>query len=154
MTSTVTDYISGLDLEYPVAGVDNDTQGFRDAFTKINQAFTATSNEITALQLQINDAITTGTAFAESIATTVTNLVLSNITATIATTVTSVVTQILSTSTTRYAIAAPTTSKGGFGDTKGAVFANSTTIYVCYADWVAPGTADIWAKVDATTSPW
>ena len=54
MTSTVTDTISGLDLTYPVAGQDNDTQGFRDSFTIINQAFTATSLEITDLQFKIN----------------------------------------------------------------------------------------------------
>jgi hypothetical protein len=168
MTSTVTDTISGLDLTYPVAGQDNDTQGFRDNFTIINQAFTATSLEITSLQFQLNNAITTSTAFATTIATTVTNTVLSNITATVRTIVANSLTNyyttasvkaliqsslvdVISTSS-RYTIAAPTTSKGGFGDTKGMIFATTATIYVCHKSWINDGT-DIWAKVTATTSP-
>ena len=153
MTSTVTNYSSLIDTTYPVAGVDNDTQGFRDNFANIQQAFETTADEITNLQLLVNSAISTSTEFAASIANTVTNTVLSNITATITTTVNSVVSTVMSTSTTKYAIAAPTTSKGGYGDTKGTVFANSTTIYVCYANWT-DGTNDIWAKVAATSSPW
>lgn len=141
MTSTVTDYISGLDLEYPIAGVDNDTQGFRDNFARINSAFTATANEITNLQLLVNSAISTSTEFATSIANTVTTTVLNT------------VTSFLSTSTT-YAVAAPTTSKGSPNDKKGMVFATTASIYVCFANWTAPGTADIWAKVDTVGQTW
>lgn len=39
-----------IDGDYPVAGVDNDTQGFRDNFTIIKQGLTTASSEITALQ--------------------------------------------------------------------------------------------------------
>ena len=39
-----------IDGEFPVAGVDNDTQGFRDNFTIIKDNFAITSTEITDLQ--------------------------------------------------------------------------------------------------------
>jgi hypothetical protein len=39
-----------IDAAYPVAGVDNDTQGFRDNFQIIKDNFTAAKNEIEALQ--------------------------------------------------------------------------------------------------------
>jgi len=38
-----------IDNEYPVAGVDNDTQGFRDNFTYIKTAFGATKTELEEL---------------------------------------------------------------------------------------------------------
>lgn len=40
----------GIDETYPVAGVDNDTQGFRDNFGIIKDNFVKASNEITNLQ--------------------------------------------------------------------------------------------------------
>ena len=43
--------VSGtIDGEYPVAGVDNDSQGFRDNFTIIKDNFAAAESEITDLQ--------------------------------------------------------------------------------------------------------
>ena len=39
-----------IDGEYPVAGVDNDSQGFRDNFTIIKDNFAIAANEITDLQ--------------------------------------------------------------------------------------------------------
>ena len=39
-----------IDGEYPVAGIDNDTQGFRDNFTIIRNGLTTAKEEITALQ--------------------------------------------------------------------------------------------------------
>ena len=43
--------ISGtIDGEYPVAGVDNDTQGFRDNFTIIKTGLATAQSEITSLQ--------------------------------------------------------------------------------------------------------
>lgn len=39
-----------IDGSYPVAGVDNDTQGFRDNFTIIKTGLATSSSEITALQ--------------------------------------------------------------------------------------------------------
>jgi len=39
-----------LDAQYPIAGVDNDTQGFRDNFQIIKDNFEKAKNEITVLQ--------------------------------------------------------------------------------------------------------
>lgn len=39
-----------IDAEYPVAGVDNDSQGFRDNFSTIKDNFVAAKAEIEALQ--------------------------------------------------------------------------------------------------------
>ena len=48
MASTI---ISGtIDGTYPVAGVDNDTQGFRDNFTIIKTGLATAASEITSLQ--------------------------------------------------------------------------------------------------------
>ena len=49
-TNNVSDVVSGsIDGEYPVAGVDNDTQGFRDNFSIIKDNFVITKEEITDL---------------------------------------------------------------------------------------------------------
>lgn len=48
--STVTNYISTFDTAYPIAGSNNNSQGFRDNFKAIKFAFTATQNEINDLQ--------------------------------------------------------------------------------------------------------
>jgi len=32
------------------------------------------------------------------------------------------------------------------------IYANSTTLYVCYETWVQPGTDHIWTKI--TTTDW
>lgn len=39
-----------INANYPVAGQDNDSQGFRDNFSRIKVALTTASNEITVLQ--------------------------------------------------------------------------------------------------------
>jgi hypothetical protein len=41
---------TNLDTTYPIAGQDNDTQGFRTNFTNIQNNFVVAYNEITALQ--------------------------------------------------------------------------------------------------------
>jgi hypothetical protein len=48
MTSAINP--NNIDTAYPVAGQDNNTQGFRDNFTFIKNNFAAAANEITALQ--------------------------------------------------------------------------------------------------------
>lgn len=48
MTSNVN--ATPIDETYPVAGQDNDTQGFRDNFNYIKTALTTTASEITTLQ--------------------------------------------------------------------------------------------------------
>lgn len=47
MTSQVTNNIDG---EFPIAGQDNDSQGFRDNFTNIGNNFTQAATEISDLQ--------------------------------------------------------------------------------------------------------
>jgi len=49
MTSQIN--YSSINTSYPQAGVDNDSQGFRDNFSAIQLAFSTASNEITNLQL-------------------------------------------------------------------------------------------------------
>ena len=41
---------STIDANYPVAGIDNDSQGFRDNFNSIKTNITTAGSEITALQ--------------------------------------------------------------------------------------------------------
>jgi hypothetical protein len=64
---------AGINTSYPIAGQDNDTQGFRDNFSSIKYNFTAAATEITALQANaiasnsaissLQSAITTITGF-------------------------------------------------------------------------------------------
>lgn len=42
-----------IDITYPIAGQDNDTQGFRNNFTSIQDNFTVAATEITALQSNV-----------------------------------------------------------------------------------------------------
>jgi hypothetical protein len=52
-----------INTTYPIAGQDNDTQGFRTNFTNIQNNFTVASSEITALQgnvAQLQTEIITG----------------------------------------------------------------------------------------------
>jgi len=48
MTSAIT--VTSIDAAFPVAGQDNDSQGFRDNFTQIKTQLTTAGSEITALQ--------------------------------------------------------------------------------------------------------
>ena len=41
--------INGIDADYPVAGQDNDSQGFRDNFSAIKTSLSATAADLTAL---------------------------------------------------------------------------------------------------------
>lgn len=50
MPSTLTQFSSQIDINYPEVGKDNDTQGFRDNFSSIQSAFLVASEEITDLQ--------------------------------------------------------------------------------------------------------
>ena len=51
MTSNVTDNSNNINTNYPIPGVDNDTQGFRDIFSNVKNALATAASEITALQL-------------------------------------------------------------------------------------------------------
>ena len=54
---------------------------------------------------------------------------------------------------TKFVASAPATSKGASGDLKGMIFANSTTLYVCYSNYVNT-TTDIWAKINTVGGTW
>jgi hypothetical protein len=56
-------------------------------------------------------------------------------------------------SATTYVATPPPTSKGLFGDKIGMVHANSTTIYICYANYTN-GLLDIWAKTATDSGAW
>ena len=45
---------TGINTSYPIAGQDNDTQGFRDNFSSIKYNLTTAATEITALQANVS----------------------------------------------------------------------------------------------------
>lgn len=51
VTSTITSYSSIINENFPISGVDNDTQGFRNNYSNIKTAFQIASAEISTLQL-------------------------------------------------------------------------------------------------------
>lgn len=57
MASTATTYIQAINVAFPVAGEDNDSQGFRDNYANIKNSLTALKNEV--------DGIQTGGAFTD-----------------------------------------------------------------------------------------
>ena len=46
-------YPNNIDITYPVAGQDNDTQGFRTNFSNIKNNFSVAATEISALQASV-----------------------------------------------------------------------------------------------------
>lgn len=50
-----------INITYPIAGQDNDTQGFRDNFSSIKNNFSVAQTEISALQSNSAISITTTT---------------------------------------------------------------------------------------------
>jgi hypothetical protein len=60
MSSTVTNYSNNINVLYPIPGVDNDTQGFRDNFSSIKNALQATAQELSNLNLNTSK-LNTGT---------------------------------------------------------------------------------------------
>jgi hypothetical protein len=55
VASTITNYSSTINVDFPIAGQDNDTQGFRTNFSKIQSAFGTAATEITKLQLNVSN---------------------------------------------------------------------------------------------------
>ena len=54
--------------------------------------------------------------------------------------------------TTTYVSAAPASSVGQAGDVAGMIFADSSFVYVCYAQY--DGVSSIWTRTAADISPW
>jgi hypothetical protein len=52
-----------------------------------------------------------------------------------------------------YVSTAPASSKGIVGDKQGMIHANSTTVFVCYRDYVST-TTNIWARITGLTGSW
>jgi len=50
LASTITNYSNSINVNFPVPGEDNDSQGFRNNFSKIQSALTVASKEITNIQ--------------------------------------------------------------------------------------------------------
>lgn len=87
MTSTISNYSALIDTAFPVPGVDNDTQGFRNNFININKSFDVAGSEITSLQTsqkdvltRLNEATVVGDNYAAVIASTVTTIVINSLT--------------------------------------------------------------------------
>jgi len=55
MTSTITNFTNSIDVNYPVAGIDNSSLGFRSNFSAIKSALDATGSEISDLQINLVD---------------------------------------------------------------------------------------------------
>lgn len=51
MASTITNFSNAINVNYPVPGQDNDSQGFRTNFSKIQSALNVAGDEITKIQL-------------------------------------------------------------------------------------------------------
>lgn len=83
MASNIND--TGVNSNYPVAGQDNDSQGFRDNFTVISSNFVAAKAEITALQGTTAQGVTYASANGGTnnfLGSTITNANLTNTTET------------------------------------------------------------------------
>ena len=50
MANTVTDLINTIDITFPVAGQDNDSQGFRNNFNIIRSSLLATEGQINDIE--------------------------------------------------------------------------------------------------------
>lgn len=50
MPNTVTNYSNQINVNFPVAGEDNDSQGFRSNFSRIQNAFSSAADQLTSLQ--------------------------------------------------------------------------------------------------------
>lgn len=55
VSSTITNYSSAINADFPIPGADNDTQGFRTNYANIKTAFSIASAEISDLQLLVSN---------------------------------------------------------------------------------------------------
>lgn len=125
---------TNIDTAYPVAGQDNDSQGFRDNFTNINDNFTEAKSEIEDLQNKVllKSALTGSSLDNDMAGEIITNLELT---------------------TPRITARTIASSIGATGDVEGMFAMDSTSIYFCTADY--DGSSNIWVKQDwGTTGSW
>lgn len=75
MASTITNYSTNIDIQFPVPGADNDTAGFRTNFSNIRDGFIAAYNEISDIQatqagiINLLDSVNAPTAINATIVT-------------------------------------------------------------------------------------
>jgi len=55
VASTITNYSNLINVNFPISGADNDSQGFRTNYIEIQAALKVASDEISSLQLLLND---------------------------------------------------------------------------------------------------
>lgn len=55
MASTITNYSSAINISFPIPGADNDSQGFRTNFSKIQSSLGIAAQEISDLQLAVTN---------------------------------------------------------------------------------------------------
>lgn len=65
MTSQIN--TTNIDITYPIAGQDNDTQGFRDNFRNIKTNLNFAQSEISAIQSILNNISATSTVVLPSV---------------------------------------------------------------------------------------
>lgn len=188
MASTITNYSLSIDTQFPVPGQDNDTQGFRNNFSNIQQALGSAADEITNIQIEqigivnqlnniasptyINANIITAT---DLVSTTIRNegtvysqyfrgdgSGLSNLSVSSITNITNLVSLSVDSLTantlngytpTKFITSAPAASTGTNGHVKGMIYADSSTVYICYRDYVDTVT-NIWAKINTVGGTW
>lgn len=170
MASNITSSSFLINENYPIPGVDNDTTGFRDNFKNIKSAFTITAAEIEALQL-FQSGIETNTVFTATNIVTTGTLTAANITATNTLTAYSIYAVGVNagavvagefignsfigdgsslTNVTTFAVNPPTTSLGDSSHKKGMVYANTTSLYICFANY--DGINPVWIATTGTTA--
>lgn len=65
MTSQIN--TTNIDITYPIAGQDNDTQGFRDNFRNIKTNLNFAQSEISAIQATLNNIAASSTVVLASV---------------------------------------------------------------------------------------
>lgn len=67
MSTTASIYINKIKVDYPQAGKDNDSQGFRDNFTNIRNAFSATNADLDLLNSQVVSKVSESSDFSYNV---------------------------------------------------------------------------------------
>jgi hypothetical protein len=159
MSSTITNYSSLINVDFPTPGVDNDTAGFRQNYSQIQNSFQAAANEISALQVVTDElvaystgsfSIITGTNLLVTGTGTFSNL---SVTGTVVASFFNGDGSALVNCPIQQGLIAPASSKGQAGDVKGTIYASASYVYICYNTYVN-GTNDIWARIATTGATW
>lgn len=171
--------VSGRDND--TAGFRNNFVNIKNSLDTASDEITAMQVAQAGFAAQLNYATVVGDEYAASLANTVTTTILNSLTNTVPdicstitqawydntitndinnlqlqiTTNTNDISVLQSTfsSATIYVSNPPATSKGASGDKVGMVHANSSSVYVCYANYIN-GVDDIWSKINTEGGTW